>query len=165
MNELNENIFARIGMPAPDFALPSETGDQWRLSNQSGKIVVLLFYPKNETLVCTKQLCSVRDNWEKYLKTRAVVVGISPGTVEEHRKFSSNHKLPLPLLADENRAVTKLYNQPMFFPLSFLRAVVVIDAKKIIRSRKIMLRAFRPKDAEVLSAIRSAQADEMIHQA
>ena len=46
MNELNENIFARIGMPAPDFALPSETGDQWRLSNQSGKIVVLLFIRK-----------------------------------------------------------------------------------------------------------------------
>ena len=124
---------------------------------------MLLFYPQNETLVCTKQLCSVRDNWTEYIRTKAVVVGISPGTPEEHRQFSKNHQLPLPLLADENRRVTKLYGRHKFFPINFLRTVVVIDAKGIVRSRKTMLRAFRPQDDEVLKAIRSARSDAMIH--
>jgi len=166
MNNFKENsgdVFASVGAPAPDFILPTQSGVEWRLSEQTGKIIVLLFYPKNETLVCTRQLCSVRDNWAEYLKTKAVIVGISSGTVEEHRQFSSNHQLPLPLLADENRRVTKLYVRHKFFPISFLRTIVVIDARGIVRSRKTMLRAFRPQDAEVLKTIRSAHLDAMIH--
>ena len=161
--ERAEDVSVRVGMPAPDFNLPTEKDVEWRLSEQRGKIVVLLFYPGNETLVCTKQLCSVRDYWEDYLKTKAVVVGISPGTSEEHLQFSSNHNLPLPLLADRNREVTKIYGQHRLFPINFTRAVIVIDAKGIVRAQKIMLRAFRPTDGEVLSAIRSARADAMIH--
>jgi len=158
-----EDFPVKIGSPAPDFSLPTEKGVEWRLSNHLGNVTVLLFYPKNETLVCTKQLCSVRDYWEDYLKTKAVVVGISPGTSEENLQFSSNHNLPLPLLTDRNREVTKIYGQHWLFPINFTRAVLVIDAKGTIRAQKIMLRAFRPTDKEVLSAIRSARSDAMIH--
>lgn len=73
-----------VGEKAGDFVLKNQTGENWRLSDYLGQVVALLFYPKNETLVCTKQLCSVRDNWTDYLETKAVVVGISPATVEEH---------------------------------------------------------------------------------
>ena len=77
-----------VGAPAPDFALPDGDGREWRLSEQRGQVVVLLFYPGDETPVCTKQLCSVRDNWESYAATGAEVVGISTDTTESHRKFS-----------------------------------------------------------------------------
>ena len=163
--ERTENVSVRVGMPAPNFNLPTEKDVEWRLSEQRGKIVVLLFYPGNETLVCTKQLCSVRDNWEDYLKTKATVVGISPGNVEEHLEFSNHHQLPLRLLVDKNRKVTRIYGQHRLYPISLTRAVVVIDAKGIVRTRKIMLRVFRPADGEVLSEIRAARTDALFHTA
>src|SRR5919206_856925 len=90
----------RVGSTAPDFALRDGEGREWRLSAQRGRVVVLLFYPGDETPVCTKQLCSVRDNWEAYAETGAEVVGISTDTVESHRSFTDKHNLPLRLLAD-----------------------------------------------------------------
>lgn len=154
---------ATVGATAPDFTLSTETGDKWRLSDQLGKITVLLFYPKSETLVCTKQLCSVRDYWEEYLKSKAAVVAVSPGTIEEHLRFSDKYSLPMPILADENRLITKIYCEQRFIPINFIRAVFVIDARGIIRKRMILLRAFRPDDREILAAIRSARTDAMIH--
>src|SRR4029079_1283397 len=100
-----------IGAAAPEFTLQSNEGKTWRLSDHRGSVVALLFYPKDETLVCTKQLCSVRDNWSEYLKTKAVVVGISPGSVEDHRSFALHHRLPLTLLADIDGQITRTYTQ------------------------------------------------------
>ena len=68
---------AEIGTEAPDFTLPDGNGKQWRLSDQRGRVVVLLFYPGDETPVCTRQMCSLRDRWADYLETGAEVVGIS----------------------------------------------------------------------------------------
>ena len=70
-----ENV--RIGTAAPDISLPDSDGKQWRLLDQRGKVVVLLFYPGDETPICTRQMCSVRDRWEDYLATGAEVV-VSP---------------------------------------------------------------------------------------
>ena len=66
-----------LNSPAPDFSLPDGNGAQWRLSDHRGKVVVLLFYPGDETPICTAQLCSVRDRWEDYLATGAEVVGMA----------------------------------------------------------------------------------------
>lgn len=154
---------AVVGEKAPDFVLETDKGEQWRLSDYLGDVVALLFYPKDETLVCTKQLCSVRDNWADYLKTKAVVVGISPGTINEHEAFSQHHKLPLPLLADTDRTVTKIYSSHWLFPLSFMRGIVIVDAMGIIRAKKLMLRAFRPNDRGVIADIYAARAD-LLHQ-
>ena len=148
-----------IGALAPDFTLETAGRQPWRLSDHRGKVVALLFYPKDETLVCTKQLCSVRDNWDDYLKTKAVIVGISPGTVDEHEQFARNHHLPLSLLADSDGEVTRLYTQTRWLPIWFTRAIVVIDAKGIIRTRKVMLRARRPTDYSVIADIYGAQTD------
>lgn len=151
----------KIGETTPDFVLQTEKGEQWRLSDQLGKVTGLLFYPQNETLVCTRQMCSVRDNWTDYLETKAAVVGISPGTAEEHRKFSQRHRLPLPLFADRGREITKIYGQHWFFPIQITRAIVIVDAQGVIHHRKIILRAFRPTDREILASIYAAQTDAL----
>lgn len=166
MNELlqtslSESISVEIGTKAPDFKLKTEEGNDWQLSNYLGNVVTLLFYPKDETLVCTRQLCSVRDNWSDYLETKSMIVGISPGTTMQHRQFALRHKLPLPLLADADQSVTKTYSFHWFLPAFFTRAIIVIDANGVICSRKIMLRAFRPTDSEVLASIYRAKANVM----
>ncbi|MBK9216410.1 MAG: redoxin domain-containing protein [Chloracidobacterium sp.] len=150
-----------IGDKARDFCLATDNGDEWCLSHHSGSVVVLLFYPQNETLVCTRQLCSVRDNWLSYLETKATIVGISPGTPNEHQEFSRNLSLPLPLLADPDREITRIYARHAIFPVSWTRAVVVIDAKGIIRNRNVMLRAFRPADSQIITDIYAARGDEL----
>lgn len=150
---------AAPGSSAPDFSLRADDGSEWRLSDHIGNVTVLLFYPQNETLVCTRQLCSVRDNWEKYLETRATIVGISPATSEEHRTFSQSRKLPIPLLADPSRKITKLYGRHWLYPTSWTRAVVVIDAQGIVRDRDVMLRVFRPSDDQLITDIYAARGD------
>ena len=151
----------KIGDRAPDFQLRTGADELWSLADHVGKVRVLLFYPQNETLVCTRQLCSVRDNWQQYLETKAEIVGISPSSPDEHRKFSAHRNLPIPLLADPERVTTKLYGKHWLYPIQMTRAIVVIDAKGIVRTRRIMLRAFRPKDDDVLAAIYSARGDAM----
>lgn len=145
------------GTLAPDFSLFGDSGQPWRLSEHLGKVRVLLFYPQNETLVCTRQLCSLRDNWRDYKATKAEIVGISPSTPDENIEFSKRRQLPIPLLADPDRIVTRIFGKHLLFPIQFTRAVVVIDSKGFIRSRRVMLRAFRPTDADVIRAIYEAQ--------
>lgn len=152
---------AEIGSAAPDFSLIDHSGHEWRLSAQRGKVVVLLFYPRNETVVCTQQLCSVRDNWENYLETKAVVAGVSPGTPEEHAAFAEKRELPMTLLADPGRAVTRTFAKHWAYPVSFTRAVVIIDANGVVRTRDIMLRVLRPSDPRIITDIYSARGDSL----
>lgn len=150
-----------VGDEAPNFTLCSDSNAEWCLGDHRDSVTVLLFYPQNETLVCTKQLCSLRDNWAGYLATKATIVGISPATPDEHRKFSQKKSLPIPLLADPGREITSLYAKHWLFPISMTRAVVVIDAKGIIRNRDIMLRAFRPSDDKLITDIYAARCDAL----
>ena len=161
----NDNPKVEIGTHAPDFTLPTDRGEQWNLSENAGRVITLLFYPKNETLMCTRQMCSVRDHWAAYLETNTTVVGISPGTPEEHQDFVNKYNLPLPILADADREITRRYTGGGFLPVSLTRAVVVIDARGIVRSREVMLRAFRPSDAKILDSIRRAKFDFNLRQA
>jgi peroxiredoxin len=149
---------ANVGANAPDFTLKDGDGREWRLSEQKGRVVVLLFYPGDETPVCTKQMCSVRDNWEQYRETGAEVVGVSTDSVESHRKFAEHHSLPLRLLSDPDRRVSEMYGAKSWLPGRSARSVVVIDAEGRVRHNKAQpLSLFRPKDDEVLAAIRAAQ--------
>lgn len=159
--DISNYRYIEIGKQAPDFELINEKGEKWRLSDQKGQVTAILFYPKNETLVCTKQLCSVRDSWAEYLESKAVIVGVSPGEPEEHLIFAQKYHLPLSLLADPGREVTKVYMHHWLFPVSFTRGIIVIDAKGFIRSKQIMLRAFRPADRSVITAIHAARADAL----
>lgn len=145
------------GKTAPDFTLKDGEGNDWSLSNQKGKVVVLLFYPGDNTPVCTAQLCSVRDHWSEYQATGAEVVGISMDSIESHKDFATKKGLPLRLLSDEKGDVTKLYDVKSWLPGRSARAVVVIDKEgKIAYHKAQALSLFRPKDDEVLNAIRKA---------
>ncbi len=120
--------------------------------------MVLLFYPGDETPICTRQMCSVRDRWEDYAATGAEVVGISTNTVDSHKSFAEHHDLPLRLLADIDRKVADLYGAQSLIPGKVARSVFVIDANGIIRHRDVRpLGLFRPKDDDVIAAIRKAQ--------
>ena len=158
---MSRPIGINVGEQAPDFTLKDERGQDWRLSEKRGRVVVMLFYPGDETPVCTKQMCSLRDHWGDYVATGAEVVGVSTDTVESHRKFSENHELPLKLLSDADSKVTSLYGVRSWIPGRSARAVIIIDAEGVVRHRQVQpLSLFRPKDNQVIEAIRMAQADE-----
>jgi|SRR5215213_3152675 len=145
----------RVGQLAPDFDLQDGNGEPWRLSDHLGKVVALVFYPRDETPVCTKQMCSMRDRWADYEATGAEVVAISVGTVDSHKRFSDHHDLPQKLLADESGKVTGLYEVKSLLGGS-QRAVFVIDPSGVIRYRKSVIPIFRPGDDEVIQAIKDA---------
>jgi thioredoxin-dependent peroxiredoxin len=147
-----------INTPAPDFSLKDGSGNDWRLSDHRGKVVVLLFYPGDETPICTRQMCSVRDRWDDYLATGAEVVGISSDSIDSHRKFAEHHNLPLRLLSDSDGAVSNLYGARSLIPGKVARSVFVIDAQGILRYSDVRpLGLFKPKDDATIAAIRAAQ--------
>jgi len=149
----------RVGENAPDFTLKDGTGNDWKLSEQKGKTVVLLFYPGDDTPVCTKQLCSVRDNWADYQATGATVVGISTDSAASHKGFAEKHNLPLTLLADETGEVIEKYSVNSWLPGRSARSVVVVDKTGVVRYHKTeSLSLFRPKDDDILAAIAEANA-------
>lgn len=146
------------GTAAPDFTLRDGDGAEWRLSDHRGQVVVLLFYPGDETPICTRQMCSVRDRWEDYAATGAEVVGISTNSVESHRKFAEHHELPLRLLADTERKVADMYGAQSLIPGKVARSVFVIDRNGVITYRDVRpLGLFRPKDDDTIAAIGAAQ--------
>lgn len=98
-----------IGDLAPDFALPSDTGEIVRLSDLRGKRVVLYFYPKDDTSGCTTQACGFRDVYPAIEESNAVVLGVSPDGVKSHQKFKTKHNLPFTLLVDEQHSVAEAY--------------------------------------------------------
>lgn len=155
---MNLKVGAQVGQLAPEIILPDGNGNEWKLSDLRGTTVVLLFYPGDETPVCTRQLCSVRDNWERYKETGAEVVGINSDSVEKHRSFAANHQLPLRLLSDASGEVLRAYDMKALFGTR--RGVVVIDGDGVIRFRKVVMPIFRPGDDEVISAIQKVQRAE-----
>ena len=149
---------AAVNTAAPDFTLKDGDGADWRLSDHRGKVVVLLFYPGDETPVCTRQMCSLRDRWDDYLATGAEVVGISSDSIESHKKFAAHHKLPLRLLSDSDSVVSTLYGARSLIPGRVARSVFVIDANGILRHRDVRpIGLFKPKDDDNIAAIKSAQ--------
>lgn len=139
---------------APDFGLLDGEGVQWKLSDHRGKVVVLLFYPGDETPVCTKQLCSVRDRWDDYTATGAEVVGISTDSTHSHERFAGKYGLPLKLLSDPKGEVIAAYGVKSWIPGKSARAVVVIGRDGRIAHYKVeSLSLFRPDDEEVIGVI------------
>jgi len=97
------------GSMAPDFSLPSDDGGTVTLSALRGSKVVLYFYPKDDTPGCTVEACAFRDTLPRFDGADAVVLGVSPDSVESHRKFRDKFGLTFRLLADEDRAVCEAY--------------------------------------------------------
>jgi thioredoxin-dependent peroxiredoxin len=144
-----------IGDQAPDFTLAG-TGGDFVLSAHRGEIVVLLFYPGDETLVCTRQFCSYRDTGLEGLG--ATVVGISAQDLESHRRFTEHHGLTVPLLADTDKAVAKRYG--VAAPIvGTRRAVFVIDDQGVVRFKHVHRLGIDYLDADELrQAVATAAA-------
>ena len=97
------------GKKAPLFTLENQDGEKISLNDFTGKNVVLYFYPKDNTSGCTKEACNFRDDFPKFGKVKAVILGVSPDSVQSHKKFSAKYKLPFDLLSDEEKQVLEKY--------------------------------------------------------
>jgi len=122
----------RVGEQAPDFELEGTDGP-FKLSDHRGERVVLLFYPGDNTPVCTKQFCSYRDRGGDFAKLDATVVGISAQDLASHEAFVAKYSLNVPLLADVDRDVARKYSAVN--ALGVKRAVIVIDEQGVVRHR------------------------------
>lgn len=123
----------QVGEPAPDFELPGTDGP-FKLSDHRGERVVLLFYPGDNTMVCTKQFCSYRDRADEFSALNATVVGISSQDLESHAGFIAKNGLTVPLLADVDKSVARSYSA-FSSRLGAKRAAIVIDEQGIVRDR------------------------------
>ncbi|MCB0968260.1 MAG: peroxiredoxin [Ilumatobacter sp.] len=123
---------AGVGDRAPDFTLPGTGGREYSLSDFAGKPLVLVFYPGDDTPVCTKQLNAYNDGLDRFDELDAQIVGISAQSVESKEAFSGKHGFEFPLLADTDKAVAGAYGTlgPIGFPR---RSIFIVDADGVIR--------------------------------
>lgn len=122
-----------IGSQAPDFTLTDDAGNPWQLSAQRGKVTVLYFYPSDDTPGCTKEACSLRDNYNAFAKLNIQVVGINYNSTASHQKFKAKHRLPFTLLSDPKKAVAKLYQAKRLIIPVPLRKTIIIDQQRVVR--------------------------------
>ena len=124
----------QAGDKAPDFTLPAQTGEPVRLSDRFGEhVVVLYFYPKDETPGCTKEACAFRDSHEVFAEAGAEVIGVSSDSVDKHASFAGHHKLPFTLLSDQDGKVRKSYGVPALLGVLPGRVTYVIDGTGTVR--------------------------------
>lgn len=123
-----------IGTPAPDFELADQAGRPVRLSGHRGHNVVLFFYPKDNTRICTLEVCAFRDAHDDLTGLDAVVLGISGDGTDSHRAFADRWNLPYPLLSDTDGATRKAFSVHRTLGLFPGRVTYVIDREGIIRA-------------------------------
>lgn len=111
-----------VGDKAPEFSLPGNDGREHRLADQKGKWTLLYFYPKDDTPGCTKEACTIRDNYPDFTRLGVDVLGVSTDSIASHDKFAKKHALPFTLLADERKKVVEAYgvgSKVLGIPLPF----------------------------------------------
>jgi len=124
----------RVGDRSPDFTARPHAGQEVSLADYRGKsAVVLFFYPKDGTPVCTREACSFRDAYEDFLQAGAVVIGVSSDSAESHRAFAGGHRLPFLLLADEDGSLRKAFGVPKTLGILPGRVTYVIDKHGVVR--------------------------------
>ncbi len=130
----DDSAGARVGERAPDFTRPDQTGAPVRLADRLGsRVIVLYFYPKDETPGCTAEACSFRDRYEEFARAGAEVIGVSADSVASHQRFADHHRLPFTLLSDAGGAVARLYEVQRTLGLWPGRVTFVIDREGVIR--------------------------------
>lgn len=138
-----------LGRAAPDFTANTSDNKKMRLSDMRGKKrVVLVFYPGDNTPVCTAQLCSFRDHWEALQSENTVVYGVNPATSEAHHAFAEKNRLPFPLLVDVKGEIARQYGCNAPFGL-VKRTVYIVDRE----GRVVWAQRGNPATDEVLKAL------------
>ena len=118
----------QVGDQAPDFTLPTQTGENFRLQDHIGeRVTVLYFYPKDNTSGCTAEACAFRDSYEVFTDAGADVIGVSSDSVDRHAGFADKHSLPFTLLSDQGGRVRKAYGVPGVLGVIPGRVTYVID--------------------------------------
>ena len=124
----------KVGDAAPDFTLQSQAGEPITLSNFQGqKVVVLYFYPKDDTPGCTTESCTFRDSFQDFQDLGVEVIGISSDSTDSHQKFASKYSLPFTLVSDTDSSVRKAYGVPATLGLLPGRVTYVIDKTGTVR--------------------------------
>jgi len=143
------------GLPAPDFTLVADDGRPWMLSAARGRRVLLVFYPGDNTPVCTAQMCDYRDGVEAFAGLGVDVVGISTDSGDSHRQFKEKHRLPFTLLTDKGGRVARAYGA--WGMLGMKRAVFLVDPDGLIAYAKVeSVALFRRTREELIEAIGKA---------
>ncbi len=129
----------KVGDKAPEFSLLNQNAEKISISDFKDQNIVLYFYPKNNTSGCTKEACNFRDEFPKFGKLEAVIIGVSPDSVESHKKFAEKYNLPFDLLGDEKKEVVQKYDvwkeKNMYGRkyMGVVRSTFIIDKNKKIR--------------------------------
>lgn len=131
----------RVGDLAPDFELPSADGTVRLSERLEDRAVLLVFYPGDDTFVCTRQLCDYRDNLDGFDDLGIDVLAINPQSLESHQRFARKHDLPFPLLSDEDKAVCQAYGALGFLGMA-KRALFVVGMDGRIKYEKTDLPIF-----------------------
>jgi peroxiredoxin Q/BCP len=146
-----------IGDPAPDFVLPSIDGPFRLYDRLRESAVLLVFYPKDDTLVCTRQLCNYRDHLSEFRSLGIDVVGVNHDAAAAHERFAARYQLPFTLCSDLDRSVARSYGaQP--WGVSAHRTLVVVGEDRRVWWRHSELRFFRREASELLQVIRELRA-------
>lgn len=152
------------GTGAPDFVLPglhldADTAErrEYRLADAKGGPLVLVFYPGDDTPVCTKQLCEYTSDLERFTGLGATVWGVSPQDLDSHERFARRHRIGFPLLADTDRAVAKAYG--IAVPgLGLRRSVFILDADLTVRWKHVALAGLTFRHSDELAGQLAALA-------
>ena len=124
----------QVGDKAPEFSATTQDGGTIRLGDYRGqKALVLFFYPKDNSPICTKEACSFRDSYEKFVEAGAEVIGVSSDSAESHKTFAKQHQLSFPLISDHDGSLRKLFGVPSALGLLPGRSTYVIDKDGIVQ--------------------------------
>jgi peroxiredoxin len=143
-----------VGDRAPDFTLPSNRGPITLSNALKQGAVLLVFYPGDDTPVCTKQLCNYRDNLDVFGNLGVQVIAINPQSEESHRKFADKHHFPFPVVADTNKEVCRAYGALNFLGMA-KRALILIGRDGTIKWRRTDFPIFHQSAADVQAAVSS----------
>jgi peroxiredoxin Q/BCP len=151
----------QAGDKAPDFTLPSQSGEQVRLQDRLGeRVVVLYFYPKDNTSGCTAEACAFRDSYESFTEAGAEVIGVSSDSADRHAAFAGKHNLPFTLLADQGGRVRKTYGVPATLGLIPGRVTYVIDRTGTVRHVFSSMTNIGKHISDALEVVRQLQAEQ-----
>ena len=144
----------KLNDAAPDFQLKNGDGNAVRLSSFKGKqAVILFFYPGDFTPGCTLQLCSIRDEWQKFKEKNVAIFGVNHGDAASHLVFREKYHFPFPLLIDTDKKISKRYGatRSILKAQVIRRSVVGVDKDGVIR----YLKRGMPRNQDILKAMRS----------
>jgi peroxiredoxin Q/BCP len=158
-----KKMSGKIGLndQAPDLSLPDQAGKMISLKEFHGKkVVVLYFYPKDETSICTAEACSFRDNYDKFKELGAEVIGVSSDSVQSHQKFAEKHHLQFSLLADTSGMARKAFGVPTTAMVLPGRVTYVIDKEGVVRYMFNSMMDGQKHVTEAMKIVKELSADK-----